>query len=121
MAKKRKRRRNRDQHRRYRNLTAIFYALYPNAPDDIAGPIVEYALAADFFDERRFPSNTAAIEQATLAYVREHFTDYGQTLDGYMETILQSIEAGQPYQGKTPEALEQAANTQARDIIAAWR
>ena len=121
MAKKNKRRRNRDRQRRQRNLTALFYDLYPNAPPETATEIVEYALTANLFDGQSYPTNTAVLEYAALVYVRDHFTDYSQTIDGFMDSILHSIEAGQAYQGKTPEALEREANLNAEEIINRWR
>jgi hypothetical protein len=86
----------------------------------MADQIVEYALTANLFDGQSYPTNTAVLQSAALVYVRDHFTDYGQNLDGFMDSILQSIEAGHAYQGKTPEALEREANLNAEKILARW-
>ena len=66
-------------------------------------------------------SNTVAIRQATLIYVRQNLTNYREEVDFYIEAVLEHIAEGQAYTDKTPQALEENPNKQAEKIIQQWR
>ena len=120
-SKKQKKRRERQKRNRQRNLITLFRELYPNAPNTMALAVTEYYLvsAARFTEPHR--SKTAMLKQVTLAYVKETMTAYNSTLDQYLNTVLDSLEAGAIYVAQTPHSIEVTYNAEAKAIINTWR
>ncbi|MEM7033940.1 MAG: hypothetical protein AAF629_30650 [Chloroflexota bacterium] len=120
-SKKQKKRRERQKRRRRQTLLNAFNGLYPTAPPEIGSIIVEHYLATGPSPHQTELSNTAAIKQATLVYVRQNLTNYQESVDDYIEAVLGHISEGKAYTAHTPQTLEDEPNMEAKQIIDSWR
>ena len=120
-SKKQKKRRDRQKRRQRQTLLNAFKGLYPAAPPGIATAVVNQHLERVPSSNQNELSNTAAIKQATLTYVRQNLTNYREEVDLYIEAVLEHIVEGQAYTAKTPQTLEESPNKQAEKIIQQWR
>lgn len=120
-SKKRKRRHERQKRQQRDKLLNIFNSLYPAAPEGMAAKVVDHHLAQKQTDALSHLSNTAAVKQAAITYVREKETTYSQIVDMYIDAVLAGIERGEIYTAKTPQKLEGEVNLQVSQIIESWQ